>query len=42
MEILRTLGQIPLMFIGGFLIVLVLGIVWAVAQTRSRRDIRNP
>jgi hypothetical protein len=42
MEILRTLGQIPLMFIGGFLIILVLGIVWAVAQGRYRRDIRNP
>jgi len=29
MEILRTLGQIPLMFIGGFLIVLVVAVVWA-------------
>ena len=39
MEILRTLGQIPLMFIGGFLIVLVMAVVWAVAQARSRRDV---
>ena len=42
MEVLSTLGQIPLMFLGGLLIVLVLGILWAVAQTRSRRHIRNP
>jgi hypothetical protein len=36
MEILRTLGQIPLMFIGGFLIVLVVAVVWAFGRTRSR------
>ena len=36
MEILRTLGQIPLMFIGGFLIVMAVAGVWAVAQARSR------
>jgi hypothetical protein len=36
MEILRTLGQIPLMFIGGFLIVLVVAVVWAVGRTGSR------
>jgi hypothetical protein len=41
MEILRTLGQIPLMFIGAFLIVLAIGGVWAFAQSRSRR-VRNP
>jgi hypothetical protein len=40
MEILRTLGQIPLMFIGGFLIVLAVMIVWAFTRTRSRR-VRN-
>lgn len=37
MDILRSLGQIPLMFIGGFLIVLAMAVVWAVAHTRSRR-----
>ena len=42
MEILRTLGQIPLMFIGGLLIILALAVVWGVAQARSRREIRNP
>jgi hypothetical protein len=41
MEILRTLGQIPLMFIGGFLIVLAIAIVWAVTNSRSRRRARN-
>jgi hypothetical protein len=40
MEILRTLGQIPLMFIGVFLIVLAIAAVWAFAQSRSRR-VRN-
>jgi hypothetical protein len=40
MEILRTVGQIPLMFIGAFLIVLVIAAVWAFAQSRSRR-VRN-
>lgn len=34
MEILRTLGQIPLMFLGGILIVLVIAVVWALGQTR--------
>lgn len=37
MEILRTLGQIPLMFIGGFLIVLAVAIVWVFVHLRSRR-----
>jgi hypothetical protein len=41
MEILRSLGQIPLMFIGGFLIVLAMAIVWAVANLRSRRRVRD-
>ena len=41
MEILRTLSQVPLMFIGGFLILLAIALVWAFAQTRSRR-VRNP
>ena len=41
MEILRALSQVPLMFIGGFLIVLAVALVWAVAHTRSRR-VRNP
>jgi hypothetical protein len=36
MEILRTLGQIPLMFIGGFLIVLAVALVWAFTRARSR------
>ncbi len=36
MEILRALGQIPLMFIGGFLIVLVLAVVWAFGRTGPR------
>lgn len=40
MEILRTLGQIPLMFIGGFLIVLAVAIVWVFVQSRPRR-VRN-
>lgn len=35
MEILRTLGQIPLMFIGGFLIVLVVAAAWAFGRARS-------
>jgi hypothetical protein len=37
MEILRTLGQIPLMFIGGMLIILAIAVVWAVAQARTRK-----
>ena len=37
MEIFRTLGQIPLMFIGGFLIVVAVGLVWVFAQARSRK-----
>jgi hypothetical protein len=41
MDILRTLGQIPLMFIGGFLIVLAIAVVWAIVQTRSRRRVRD-
>ena len=40
MEILRSLGQIPLMFLGAFLIVFAIALVWAVARTRSRR-VRN-
>lgn len=40
MEILRTLGQIPLMFLGGFLIVLAVAAVWVFVQPRSRR-VRN-
>ena len=34
MEILRTLSQIPLMFLGGFLIVLVLAGAWAFVRIR--------
>ncbi len=41
MEIFRTLGQIPLMFIGAFLIVLVVAVVWSFAQARSRRSVRD-
>ncbi len=41
MEILRTLGQVPLMFIGGFLIVLAMVVVWAVGHTRSRGRVRD-
>lgn len=41
MEILRTLSQIPLMFIGGFLIVLAIALVWVYAQTRPGR-VKNP
>jgi hypothetical protein len=40
MDVLRSLGQIPLMFLGGFLIVLAIAVVWTVAHTRSRR-VRN-
>jgi hypothetical protein len=29
------------MFIGGFLIVLALALVWVVAHTRSRRKVRD-
>ena len=41
MEILRTLGQVPLMFIGGFLIVLAMAVVWAVGRNRSRSRVRD-
>ena len=42
MEILRTLGQIPLMFIGGLLILLAVAVVWGVANAaRSRRAVRD-
>jgi hypothetical protein len=41
MEILRTLGQIPLMLIGGFLIVLAIALVWAVARARVPRRIED-
>jgi hypothetical protein len=39
MEIVRTLGQVPLMFLGGFLVVLALAAVWGVAQLRRRRTV---
>lgn len=41
MEVFRSLGQIPLMFLGGFLVVLAIAAVWAVTRARSRR-VRNP
>jgi hypothetical protein len=41
MELLRTLGQIPLMFIGGLLIVVAIALVWAVANARSRSRVRD-
>ena len=37
MEILQTLGQVPLMFIGGMLIVVAVAAVWAVRRARARR-----
>jgi hypothetical protein len=40
METLRAFGQVPLMFIGGFLVVLAVALVWAYVHTRSRR-VRN-
>jgi hypothetical protein len=42
MEILRTLGQVPLMFLGGFLIVLAIAVVWAIGHgSRSRHRVRD-
>ena len=41
MEIVRSLGQIPLMFIGGILFIVVMVIVWGVAQARLRRNVRD-
>jgi hypothetical protein len=37
MEILQTLGQLPLMFIGAFVLILAVAIVWLVAQARARK-----
>lgn len=34
MEILTTLAQIPLMFMGGFVIILAIAVVWALARAR--------
>ena len=36
MEILRTLGQIPFMFIGALLVVLAVALAWAVTKARGR------
>lgn len=41
MEILRTLGQIPLMFIGGLLIVAAMVLVWVVANARSGGGVKD-
>jgi hypothetical protein len=36
MDILRTLGQIPFMFIGALLIVVAVTVVWLFTRGRSR------
>jgi hypothetical protein len=36
MTLLQTLGQIPLMFMGFFLIVLAVVLVWAIGRNRNR------
>jgi uncharacterized membrane protein YqjE len=36
MTLLQTIGQIPLMFMGFFLIVLAVLVVWAIGRTRNR------
>jgi hypothetical protein len=41
MEILRSLGQISLMFLGAFLIVIAVAAAWAVTRARSQR-VRTP
>jgi hypothetical protein len=41
MEILRTLGQIPLMFLGGILVVVALAVVWGIGQSGSQRRVKD-
>jgi hypothetical protein len=41
MELLRTLGQIPLMFIGGLLIVVAVALVWAVVNSQSGHRVKD-
>lgn len=36
-RVFETLAQLPLMFVGGFLIVLAVGIVWLFARARARK-----
>ena len=36
MEIFRTLGQVPLMFLGLLVIVIAVAAVWLIAQGRRR------
>jgi hypothetical protein len=36
MTLLQTIGQIPLMFMGFFLIVLAVVLVWAIGRNRNR------
>ena len=41
MEILRTLGQVPLMFVGGFLTVLAVAVVWAIGHIWARDSVTD-
>ena len=41
METLSTLGQVPLMFLGGFLTILAVAVVWTLGRIWSRDSVTD-